>query len=156
MIISKKKSGFTILEILVTLIILSLGILSISHITGNALSELSDNEARSMALHAAAKDLEPLYIAANISMNAFKDALEQYDTDNDNIYDNVMITQSNSNNNYTLLLTAATDSSKIPKNLLFDEAPNTWNSPITVGVKVIYKGKNATKIARAPFVFIVQ
>ena len=150
------QTGFTLLESLIAILILSIGILSISHITAEALNEIAENEARSMALYAATKELEPLYIAADQGMLAFKAALDKYDVDNNNVYNDITVTQTNSHHDYTLLITAGQDSSPTPINILTDNQPEIWNTPLKIGVKVIFIGKNKIKTAQAPFVFIIS
>jgi Tfp pilus assembly protein PilV len=59
------QTGITLVEVLISLSIFSIGLLSLLHYSASSIKELSENNPRSMALDAATDSMVQTYIAAN-------------------------------------------------------------------------------------------
>lgn len=69
-------TGFTLIEVLVTLLVLALGLLGIALYTGEGLRASADNNVRATALQVASQVVEPLHLAARGGAATFKAALD--------------------------------------------------------------------------------
>ncbi len=140
-------NGFTLIEVLISLVVFALGILGMSQITGNAIVVASDNNARAMALSVASQQLEPLYIAASNGNAAFKTALNTFNG-------GLTVGGNGGLDTYTITITQAQDSNAAPVNLLTSVATATWVSPLNVATRISYTGRSGTKVAQSSFTFI--
>ena len=134
-------AGMTFVEILVALVVLSVGILGISLYSGRAMTQITDNNARAMALSAAGQAVEPLYLMTD--RDAFRAGLGAFPlTKSDN----------NGKDNYTVTLTQALDDAG---QSLLATPPVDWVPPLTLAVLVTYEGRSGVKTSRASYTFVV-
>ncbi|MFQ5470772.1 MAG: prepilin-type N-terminal cleavage/methylation domain-containing protein [Gammaproteobacteria bacterium] len=142
-----KNKGFTLVEILVAVVIFAIGMISVSKYTGNTLTLASDNNARAMALNIATQQIEPLYLAAATSAATFKTSLSTFTG-------GLEVSGNDARDIYTISINQAIDSSPTPINLLTDNNPTTWVSPLTLGISISYTGRNGTSTVNTSLTFI--
>lgn len=82
MIIKTKTSGFGLVEVLIALLVVSLGLLSLASFETALLKTTGHNKARSEALNIAKRDLEHIRYLAGAGMDQYE-AMPQYLGDND-------------------------------------------------------------------------
>lgn len=117
------------MEVLVSLSILSIGLLSLLHYSASSVKELSENNPRSMALDVAADSMVQIYVAANNNdLTAVKTRIEQLGAAQivKSTYKVKIIPKSVKNGNGDQLLQANGTLS----------ATSSWISPLSLGLKV--------------------
>jgi len=127
--------------------IFGIGIMGVSQITGNGIVSIADNNARAMALNIASQQLEPLYISAGTGNTTFKTALN-------NFVSGLDVLGNNNRDTYTITVLEAQDSSAIPINLITNNTPATWVSPLTVAMDISYTGRNGVSNTTISYTFI--
>jgi len=141
----RDQSGFSILENLIAVLLLSIGAIGIALSTATTIKINADNLQRSMALNAASIALENLYIAARsddgtslrIGLDSFAGGQEV--TSNPNA-------SGTARDAFAITVTQAVDAAG--RDVLNNSAP--YVSPVTVGVRVEYQGiagKNVSGVA---------
>lgn len=139
------QGGFSLLETLIALIVFTVGFLGVSQYTGNALKRSADDNSRAVSLSAMSRLLTPMYVAASTSPSAFKTSLDSFSDSG--------LQVSIANDQYTVRITEAKDDAGT--NVIGASSPETWVSPIRVGVTVTYQGLNGNIVSKAPYTFIV-
>jgi len=134
------------MEILIALIVFTVGFMGVSQYTGSALKRSADDNSRAVSLSAISQLLSPLYVAASTSPSAFKSALDRFTTDA-----GVPVTVGN--DSFTVRVSEAKDDAGT--SVVNAASPETWVSPIRVGVTVTYQGLNGNLVSKAPYTFIV-
>lgn len=134
------------LETLIALIVFTVGFLGVSQYTGNALKRSADDNSRAVSLSAMSQLLSPMYVAASTSPTAFKTALDEFSA-----ADGLPV--SIGKDNYTIRISEAKDDAG--NNILNATNPDTWISPVRVGVTVTYQGLNGNLVSKAPYTFII-
>ena len=135
--------GFTLLEVMISIVILALGVIGISLSTASAIQTSADNRARAMALDVASKTLERLYISADAGHETFKTALDAAA--------DATVQGNSSLDSFNLNIVAAQDAAGV--DALANNGP--YASPVTIGVAISYAGITGTKIALASYTYIL-
>jgi len=143
---AKSQAGFSLLEVLIALIVFTVGFMGVSQYTGNALKRSADDNSRAVSLSAISQLLSPMYVAASTSPTAFKNALDQF-TAADGLPVSV------GNDNYTVRISEAKDDAGT--SIINASNPDTWVSPVRIGVTVTYQGLNGNIVSKAPYTFIL-
>jgi len=128
-LIINKQTGITLMEVLVSLSILSIGLLSLLHYSASSVKEISENNPRSMALNVAADSMVQIYVAANNNdLAAMKTKIEQLGASQivKATYKVTVTPKSVKNGNGNELLQADGTLS----------ATSTWISPLSLGLNV--------------------
>jgi len=141
-----RQAGFSLLETLIALIVFTVGFLGVSQYTGNALKRSADDNSRAVSLSAISQLLSPMYVAASTSPSAFKSALDEFTAGNG-------IPVTIGNDNYTVRISEAKDDAGT--SIINASNPETWLSPVRVGVTVTYQGLNGNLVSKAPYTFII-
>jgi len=155
MMANSKNAGFTLLEVLISLVIFTIGLLGIMRFTGNVMFDISDNELRAAAINSVYQRFTQIRqnsidrSSANaVVAAAGSTALE---TNIRAMAGNAGIPVTNGRNNYNIRILSATDSSAV--DVLTAAVGTVYASPISVGVRITYTGKNGLQTIVAPFVF---
>lgn len=142
-----RHSGFSLLETLIALIVFTVGFLGVSQYTGKALKQSADDNSRAVSLSAMSQLLSPMYVAAATSPSAFKTALDRFSGANG-------VAVSIGNDNYTIRVSEARDDAGT--SVINANNPESWVSPLRVGVTITYRGISGNLVSRAPYTFIIK
>ncbi len=142
-----QQDGFSLIEVLVSLIIFALGIVGVAQSTSQSIHINIDNNTRAIASSAASKAIEPLYIAAdNVSRGVITDAT--FKTLLAGI--NSTVSSNNGLDDYQVTVLEARDDNDIDVlNTLPPYAP-----PIRVALEVTYVGLENSNTTRAHYTFV--
>ncbi len=175
----RKNQGFMLIENLIAIVLLTIGAIGIAVSTAGAIKISTDNQARAMAVAAATKTLEPVYVIAlspGVASTDFVTKIRSYvSTDGAPAtqttpailaFDGVEVqgnVAAGASETFVVSVTEAWDSSPVPKNVLTEAGP--YESPITVAVLVRYQGHSGLtdaagnsldiKKARASFTYVL-
>jgi prepilin-type N-terminal cleavage/methylation domain-containing protein len=138
-----RQSGFSLLENLIAVVLLSIGAIGIGLSTATTIKINSDNLQRAMALNAASIALENLYIASlsddgatlRIGLDTFTGADGALVSSNPN-------TAGSDRDQFVVRVTQAVDAAG--RDVLTNAAP--YVSPVTVGVQVDYEGNAGNNV----------
>lgn len=133
--------GFTLVEIMVSLVVFSLGLLGIALYTGNGLKISSANQVRATSIYAASLAMEPvLYQTRADCLSA---SLSQFPR---------RITIDNGKDTFNISLVRASDGSgtQIAANNAITTASGAWVSPVTIVLGVPYTGSDGTTYTAYP------
>jgi len=144
---SVRQTGFSLLETLIALIVFTVGFMGVSQYTGNALKKSADDNSRAVSLSAISQLLSPMYVAASTSPASFKSALDRFSAGNG-------LQVSIGNDRYTVHISEAKDDDD--NNIINAGNPESWVSPVRVGVTVTYQGLNGNLVSKAPYTFIIS
>ncbi|MDQ7072384.1 MAG: prepilin-type N-terminal cleavage/methylation domain-containing protein [Gammaproteobacteria bacterium] len=143
------QNGFTLVEILISLVIFSLGMLGTASLLSSEMKVTIDNHARAIALPAVMAAMEPLYLSA--SGNDLKTALAAFDPNADGNYNDLTVTNNGGRDSFTITINEALDNAG--SNVL--TTPPPYVSPIRVAISVAYAGKTGVKVTRGHFTYIL-
>lgn len=161
---SDKHSGFALIENLIAIVVLTVGTLGIAASTATAIRINTDNQARAMALAAATKTLESIYVTAETpgDVNVYADFINLVrsfvaspSSDGVAVYSNVA---AGASEEFVVSVTAAVDAND--KDVLTESGP--YISPVTVAVLVTYQGiaghaeLDDIKTVRASFTYVLS
>jgi len=138
----KSDEGFTLIEVLVSLVLFSIGLLGVALQFGNEIRNRVDVEIHSSIMQIAMQAVEPLHNALSTN-NA---ALFQIELNNLNINSTPAFVTNNSNlANYAITIATAIDSNPIatggPNNLLVTDV-TLWQAPYNVVLHITYTGRD--------------
>ena len=140
--------GFTLLEVLIALVVFAVGLIGISKVSNSALRSSVDNNNRSVSLNTASQVLIPVYLAANNNPLDFQSKIKDFSA-------GIEVATNSDKDKFTISITEAFDDAGI--NVLTTKStPDTWISPITLGIKVTFPTLNGPKSVYAPFTFYVN
>ncbi|MDH5545165.1 MAG: prepilin-type N-terminal cleavage/methylation domain-containing protein [Gammaproteobacteria bacterium] len=120
------QSGFTLIETLVAITVLTVGMLSISMNLTLGLKSRIDTEIHSEAMQVTAQYVEPLSIAAGSDLERFRDLIMSLNT---------VPAQSR----YQVSINSVHDAKQVD---LRDAPSGSWEPPFTLVMNVAYRGKN--------------
>ena len=143
------QDGFTLIEILISLVIFSLGMLGTASLLSSEMKINVDNHARAIAIQAAMTAMEPLYLST--SGNELKVALTAFDANNDGNFNDVTVTNNGGRDLFTITINEALDNTGT--NVLTTAPP--YESPIRVAISVSYAGKTGVKVTNGHFTYIL-
>ncbi|BBI98912.1 hypothetical protein FGKAn22_06050 [Ferrigenium kumadai] len=129
-----KQHGFTLIEVLVSLLVFSLGLLGIALYTASGLKASSSNQARATSVYAASLAMEPvLYQTRADCLSAVLGTFPR------------TVTSDNGKDNYTINLVRASDGSgtQVAANNAISVSSGTWVSPLTITLGVPYPGSDS-------------
>lgn len=129
-----KQHGFTLIEVLVSLLVFSLGLLGIALYTASGLKTSSSNQVRATSVYAASLAMEPvLYQTRADCLSA---ALGTFPR---------TVTSDNGKDSYTVNLVRANDGSgtQVAANNGIAVGASTWVSPVTITLGIPYTGSDS-------------
>jgi len=135
------NKGFTLIEVLVSLVLFSIGLLGIALQFSGGIQARVNNEVHSSVMQIAMQAVEPLNNAVLINNTTFQNTLininntgaaPTFDTNNSNL------------ENFTIAVSAI-DDSLVPQNILATP-PGLWQPPYTVVLTITYLGNNGTTL----------
>lgn len=140
------QHGFTLLEVLVTLLVFWLGLLGIALYTANGLQTTAVNQARATSVYAASLAIEPVLYQTRADCLAT--ALGTFPRS---------ITIDNGKDKYNISLVRASDGSgaQIAANNAVTAAAGTWVSPVTVVLGIPYTGSGGKTYTAYPSYTVV-
>ncbi len=128
-----RQRGFTLVEVMISLLVFFLGLLGISLYTASGLKTNSSNQARATSVYAASLAMEPvLYQTRADCLSAALGAFPR------------TVTSDNGKDSYTIDLIRASDGSgaQVAANNGITAASLTWVSPITITLGIPYTGSD--------------
>jgi len=135
----KNNEGFTLVEVLVSLVLFSIGMLGVALQYAKGISNTINTEVHSSVMQIATKTIEPLNIAASQNNAALQLALNNLNTTT--IVSN-FATNNSDQKNFTLSLVATDDTGAD----LTTINVGAWRAPITVVLTMDYIGKDSQAI----------
>ena len=128
-----KQSGFTLIEIMVSLLVFSLGLLGIAMYTANGLKTSSVNQVRATSVYAASLAMEPVLYQTRADCLA--SALGTFPR---------TVTSDNGKDKYTIDMVSASDGggTQVAANNGIVLGAGAWVSPVTVTLGVPYTGSD--------------
>lgn len=138
---SRANDGFTLVEIMVALVVFSIGMLGIVSFTANGLKLTTVNQARATAIHAVTQVAEPVfYHSKPVCLDTILRTFPR------------TVTSDNGKDSYTINLVRAVDGSgtQIAANNSVTAAYGSWISPVTIVLSVPYPGLNNTTVRVYP------
>ena len=128
----RKNKGFTLVEVLISLVIFAFGMLGVAMQMSKSLSSTVSNEVHSSVMQLAMQSIEPLNNAVLQSRDTFRTTLN-------NISNTPAFATNNSQfKTFDISVNSALDSNN---NSLFSATTNSWTPPYTIVLKVDYTGK---------------
>lgn len=140
------QRGFTLLEVLVTLLVFWLGLLGIALYTASGLKTASINQVRATSIYASSLAMEPvLYQTRADCLSA---ALGSFPRS---------VTSDNGKDKFNISLIRASDGSgaQVAANNAVTAASGTWVSPITIVLGIPYTGSDGKVYTAYPSYTVV-
>ena len=154
--IIKYQTGMTLLEVLISLIILAIGLIGLAQLSGNVIRSSNTDSDMSVSMAAVTNQMVPLYVAAANSRTAFETPFNSLVTGMDITANNGM--------NFKMQIAEAVDANGTA--LIGGPAIAAWISPIRVGIRISFEGLtdvsgrskndagfNTTRTIHIPFTF---
>jgi len=141
-----KQHGFTLIEVLVSLLVFSLGLLGIALYTASGLKTASANQMRATSVYAASLAMEPvLYQTRADCLSA---ALGTFPR---------TVTSDNGKDSYTINLVRASDGggTQVAANNAISVASTAWVSPVTITLGIPYPGSDSKTYTAYPSYTVV-
>lgn len=129
-----KPSGFTLIEVMVSLLVFWLGLLGIALYTASGIKTASANQVRATSIYAASLAMEPVLYQTRA--DCLSTALATFPR---------TVTSDNGKDSYTIDLVRASDGSgtQIAANNAVAVASGTWISPVTITLGIPYMGSDS-------------
>ena len=141
------QSGFSMLETLVALSLFSVGFIGVAQFTGEAIKTTADNNTRATSLNTMTQLMAPLYLAASGTKTEFRTAMQLFDG-------GAVVSGNDNRETYTVTILEAQDNAGV--DVLTNTSPDTWLSPVTLGVSVSYTGASGSIVSKAPYTFLIK
>ena len=136
-----KNKGFTLIEVLISLVIFAFGMLGVTLQMSKSLSSTVNNEVHSSVMQLAMQSIEPLNNAVLKNKDTFNTALNNLV----NFGNTPAFATNNSQlKSFDIRVNSALDSNN---NSLFTESTDNWSPPYTITLKVDYAGKENTTLS---------
>lgn len=128
-----KQLGFTLIEVLISLLVFWLGLLGIALYTASGLKAASVNQTRATAVYAASLAIEPVLYQTRV--DCLSAALGGFPR---------VVTSDNGKDSYTINLFRASDGSgtQVAANNAFTVASGAWVSPVALTFGISYAGRD--------------
>jgi len=127
--------------------VFSVGFIGVAQFTGEAIKTTADNNTRATSLNTMTQLMSPLYVAALGSNTEFQTALQLFDG-------GAMVNANDNRETYIISILEAQDNAGV--DVLTDSSPDTWQSPVTIGVSVSYNGASGAIVSKAPYTFLIN
>lgn len=148
----RKQKGFTLIEILSALALFSFAMLGIAFNTGNALKTSANDNVRGIALYTATNVIEQFFHKSGQGAAEIRAAIIAFDSDADIAGVSQEVAGNNGKDIYVITLTAGIDNNDV--NIITDNNPAIWQSPVTIAVNVVYQDDpSISEMASYTFVF---
>jgi len=141
-----RQTGFTLIEVLASLLVFWLGLLGIALYTASGLKTASTNQVRATSVYAASLAMEPvLYQTRADCLSA---ALGTFPR---------TVTSDSGKDSYTITLVRASDGSgaQVAANNAVTRASGTWVSPVTITLGIPYTGSDSKVYTAYPSYTVV-
>ena len=137
----RKNKGFTLIEVLISLVIFAFGMLGVTLQMSKSLSSTVNNEVHSSVMQLAMQSIEPLNNAVLKNKDTFNSALNNLV----NFGNTPAFATNNSQlKSFDIRVNSALDSNN---NSLITESTDNWSPPYTITLKVDYAGKENTTLS---------
>jgi prepilin-type N-terminal cleavage/methylation domain-containing protein len=143
---TNKQRGFTLIEVLVSLLVFWLGLLGIALYTASGLKTSSANQLRATSVYASSLAMEPvLYQTRADCLSAALGKFPQ------------TVSVDNKKDSYTISLVRANDGSgkQIANNNAITVTSDTWVSPVTITLGIPYTGSDSKTYTAYPSYTVV-
>ncbi len=141
------QSGLSLIEVLVTILILALGMVGIVFYTAAALHATAANHDRNNAVQAIGQAVEPIIYSVN-SAAALATSLQGFTSAS-----GVAVSNDNDKDSYAITLAGVRNGDGVAE----ANVPATLISPVTVEFAVTYKGaKDVNKTVQSSYTFFFQ
>jgi len=132
----KQQIGFTLVEVLVSLLIFSFGMLGVAMQMSEGLKSSVGRTVHNSVMHIALQSIEPLKQAVEISNEEFQDKLK---TLNSSVTSPPFANSDSQLEKFTINITSAKNENLVS---LLDAPLIDWAPPFTIVLKVTYEGNN--------------
>lgn len=140
-VMKQKNTGFTLIEVLISLLIFAFGMLGVTLQMSKSMSNTISNEVHSSVMQLAMQSIEPLNTAVLKNQDTFNDALNNLV----NFGNTPAFATNNSQlKTFNIRVDRALDSNN---NSLMTTASSNWSPPYTIILKVDYVGKENTTLS---------
>jgi len=147
-----KQEGVTLIEILSALALFSIAMLGIAFNTGSALKSSANDNVRGIALYTTTNVIEQFFFKSGQGAAQIRSAIIAFDSDADTPGVSQLVSGNNGKDNYVITLTAGVDNNGV--NIIADNNPATWVSPVTIAVNIVYiDDPSISEMASYTFVF---
>ena len=127
-----RQQGISLIEIMVSLVVIGVGFIAITQKTGTVIKESADDVSFSGSMMSLSQVINPVYAAAASSPVEFKTEIHKLAAEG------VQASANGGKVKYVARVVEAIDDTGL--NILTSNKPDTWVSPITVGVAISYQG----------------
>lgn len=135
----KKNIGFTLVEILVSLVLFSIGMLGVALQFAQGISNTVNTEVHSSVMQIAMKTVEPLNVAVLQGNAELQTALNNLNTNN---LTNALPTNNSDQNTFNVAISAVDNNPLAQVDLTTSNDFAAWMPPYTVVLTITYTGKN--------------
>ena len=137
----RENTGFTLIEVLISLVIFAFGMLGVTLQMSKSLSSTVNNEVHSSVMQLAMQSIEPLNNAVSKNKDTFNTALNNLASFGRTP---AFATNNSKLKTFDIQVSSALDSNN---NSLFSQSTVNWSPPYTITLKVDYTGKENTTLS---------
>lgn len=147
-----RQKGFTLIEILSALALFSIAMLGIAFNAGSALKTSANDNVRGIALYTTTIVVEQFFYKSGQGADQIRAAIIAFDSDTYIPGVSQEVLGNNGKDVYIITLTGGVDNNGV--NIITDNNPATWVSPVTIAVNVVYRDDpSISEMASYTFVF---